>query len=137
MSPHFLYQQEALSMKGLARYRWVTWSIWLSVVHLGWFRAGMGKLRPAGHIRPVGLLNPARRILVQNCPNYSKDRIHFAFFQYPAFQLIPLDGALSTQFTFAGVWSILSAGPTRQPGKIQEPNTSRLWRSSTAARSTL
>lgn len=36
---------------------------------------GMSKLRPAGHIQPVGLFNPAPLILVQNYPN-----IHFDFF---------------------------------------------------------
>lgn len=35
--------------------------------------AGVGKLRPAGHILPVCFFNPARRILVQNLSNYSKD----------------------------------------------------------------
>ena len=45
-------------------------------------RAGMGKLRPAGHIRPVRLLNPARRTY----PNYSKNRIHLALsLQRPVF----------------------------------------------------
>lgn len=66
-------------------------------------RTGMGKLRPAGHIRPVGIFNMACQILIQNRPNHRKDCIHFAFF--PALQLLSIDGALQTHMAFGGVWS--------------------------------
>ena len=48
----------------------------------------MGKLRPIGHIRPVRLFNPSRR----TCPNYSKNRIHLAFFLQCPTGVSPLDG---------------------------------------------
>lgn len=57
------------------------------VCHL---RPDMGKLRPAGHIRPVRLFNPARR----TCPNYSKNLL---FFPFPCnAHVSPIDGALKT-----------------------------------------
>ena len=74
-------------------------------VHQGWANYG-----PQAIYRPLGFFSPACQILVQSCPNYELVN----FLQYPAFKLIPLDGALQTQLTFAGVWFILSTSPLSQ-----------------------